>query len=266
MRASFWGVLVLAACQGDTDSDTADQSDTGGDGASSFMGHDFLLESAEGFTPIPDVDIRLWFRVDDEFGPMVSASAGCNHMDGAVALEDDSLVIAGMGTTEMACGKALDAQESWFFGFVLSSPALSYEDPRLTLTGTDASLTFLDSEVATPDVDLAGALWTIDSLIDGEEFSTYNMESPPTLLFDEDGTVRIWDSCNEGQGSYTLTEDTITFSQMTSSYMDCSDETIVIVSEHFLSVVTEGETTFDIDASRVTLMRGSLGLSGTRDE
>ena len=165
--------------------------------------------------------------------------------------------------TEMACDKVLMDQDGWFVDFIAASPVLSYESPRLTLTGDEASLVFLDTEVATPDLDLAGIQWTIDSYIDGESYTNLNLAAPPTLSFDGEGSLDFFDACNSGAGSYELDGNTLTLSAFAITDLACEDELIIEASNHFHSVISAGETTVEIDASRITLMRGTMGISGT---
>ena len=258
--ASF-GIFSLA-CNGGTD--TGVDSDTNTSTQADYVGLSFLLESADGYTPLADVDVRLWISESSSGGLMLRVAPGCNSGEADFTVDDAGvLTVDGIGMAEMACDKASMAQDYWFVDFIMSEPVLSYTAPRLTLTGDEATLVFLDTEVATPDLDLEGTEWTIDGFIDGEAYTNFNLSDLPTLSLDAAGTLDFFDACNVGTGSYELDGNVLILSEFTTSYRECKDEVIIEVSNHFLSVISEGETTVEIDANRITLMRGSMGLSGT---
>ena len=269
MREILLGALLFLGCSGSSDTgDTGDTNDTGNTAPSSavpdFVGLSFLLESTDGFDPLTGVDIRLSFSERTESTLGFRLHPGCNSLDGEFTLDDENrMLVSLLGMTEMACETALMDQDNWFLAFMQANPVLSYEAPRLTLTDTEATLVFLDTEVATPDQDLTGILWTIDTFIDGDAMMAFNLTSPPTILFDEDGTLSFSDSCNSGMASYSASENNLSLSSFSITDLACEDETIIEASSHFHAVMSEGDTFFEIDASRITLMRESLGLSGT---
>ena len=93
------------------------------------------------------------------------------------SVEEDVFILGSAYSTEMGCDTALMDEDIWFTSFFQSSPTLSFDGERLTFTGTEATLVFLDSEIATPDQDLVGPTWEIDTFIDGEVAKTPNFTS-----------------------------------------------------------------------------------------
>ena len=180
---------------------------------------------------------------------------------GTYSVQDDVFRVSGTYMTEMGCDTELMQEDSWFVSFFQSSPTLDFDGERLTFTGTEATLVFLDSEIATPDQDLVGPTWVVDSFIDGDAVSAYNLPESPTLVFSADGDVEIFAGCNSGGGTYTLGDGTISFSPLTSTYMAC-DDVIMTAESHIFSVLGESDLTLEIDASRLTIMGASLGISG----
>ena len=74
---------------------------------------------------------------------------------------------------------------------------------HLTLSTADATLVFLDREVADPDRPLAGVTWSIDTMIDdGSASSMVAGVATPTMEFGADGSFRVFTTCTTGEGSY----------------------------------------------------------------
>lgn len=239
----------------------SDKTDDSAEPGLEFVGMDFQLESAEGYELVAD-GARISFPEGNDF----SFSAGCNNLGGTFSVEEDVFTLGEAYSTEMGCDTALMDEDAWFTSFFQSSPILSFDGERLTFTGTEATLVFLDSEVATPDQDLVGPTWEIDSFIDGDAVSAYNLSESPTLSFSDDGSVEIFGGCNGGGGSYEVDDDgSISFSDLVSTYLEC-DETTMTAENHIFSVLGESGLTFEIDANRLTIVGASLGISGSVQE
>ena len=160
---TIFGLSILFLACGDKGEDTG--SDTGDEQKEvSFAGMDFVLGSAEGYEPIGE-SISLGFGED---GTSIYFSAGCNSFSGSFELDGDALVIGMLSGTEMACGDGLMEQDDWFVSFFTSSPTVEHSGDTLTFTGADATLIYIDEEVAVPDASLTGSTWMIDTYSDGD--------------------------------------------------------------------------------------------------
>jgi heat shock protein HslJ len=218
-----------------------------------------LLESSEGYTPLAGTRLRLSF--DDG---QLSFSAGCNSYFGPYSLCDGKLCASQLGGTQIGCGSELQAQDEWFASFFAASPQLGIAGAALTLEGASATLELLDREVADPDRPLAGRVWSIDTFIQGEAASSLPGTAQPTLEFRTDGTLHVFTTCNGGDGSYTRTGQALTLSPVNYTEAGCSDNRGV-VEQRVQSVMSAGELTFEINANRLTVMRGASGLAATTD-
>ena len=89
----------------------------------------------------------------------------------------------------------------------------------MTFNNPEATLVFLDSEVATPDQSLSGVTWMVDTFIEGESATAYNLNEMPTLNFSDDGMVTFFSGCNSGSGSYVAEAGSISFSDISSTEM-----------------------------------------------
>ena len=236
--------------------------DTGGTSAhitrAELDGRAFLLTQSEGFTPRAGTTVRLSFRASE-----VSFSAGCNGHFGSYQLREEILSVSPLGSTTRGCGREAQAQDEWLATFLSSSPRITRSGDGFTLSGSNATLTFLDREIADPDRPLVGAPWTIDTFIQGDAASRVRAAMPATLTFGEDGKLRFNTSCNMGEADYVVSGDELTFSSLGHTQAACPPSSTA--EPHVLAVLAEGTVKFEIDARRLTIQRGTIGLSATRD-
>jgi heat shock protein HslJ len=150
-----------------------------------------------------------------------------------------------------------------------ASPLLTQAGPRLTLEGTEATLEFLDRELANPDRPLTGRIWTIDTFIDGGAASNFGLQVSPTVEFRDDGSLRVFTTCNVGEGTYGLGEGALAGAMALSdvAYTEevCDPSGSEAARDRIMQVIAAGTVGFEIEAARLTLLRGELGLSATTD-
>jgi heat shock protein HslJ len=221
-------------------------------------GLQFLLASSVGFEPLAGSTVRLSFR-----DGQLSAGAGCNHLGGAFQIRDGTLVVTELGMTEIGCDPEQHTEDEWLLEFLTSRPRITREGERLTLTGTSATLTFVDREVADPDQPLAGAAWTIDTFLRRGGASHLPSAKHPTLTFRMDGTLEVDTTCNTSRGNYTVSGDALTLSNVAYTEKACSSPAS-FVEEQVQAVIADGTLTIHIDARRLTIERGDIGLSALR--
>jgi heat shock protein HslJ len=224
----------------------------------SLNGKQFISVKINGHTLVPGTTIRLTFQ-DGTLG----AQAGCNSMSGSYSIVDSKLVSDGpWAMTEMGCDPALHAQDDWLTTFLGSGPSVSIDGDKIVLTAGDTSIELLDKEVAEPDLQLTGQLWTLSSLIGGDAVSSVPMGVTATITFNEDGTVAFQSGCNSGGGGYTVNGQHIVFSDLVMTEMACpgpqSD-----VEAAFLAVLSADVVDFVIDSDQLTLLAGDNGLQFT---
>ncbi|MEN9581393.1 MAG: hypothetical protein RJA70_4402, partial [Pseudomonadota bacterium] len=155
--------------------------------------------------------------------------------------------------------------EDWLAAFFKSKPTLEQSGDRLTVIGAEASLEFLDEEVADPDRPLVGKQWTVDTLIMGETASNFSLQNAPTILFNDDSTVEVFTGCNSGQGTFEEAAGELTFSQVSFTEIACADMASASAEASMQALLADGVTTFGIDGNRLTLMRGGNGIAATTD-
>lgn len=218
-------------------------------------------EVTEGGVPrdlVANTVLRLRFHEDDR----LTASAGCNTFDARYDVDGGALVVSGGGWTSMGCDAERHAQDTWYFEFLGTGPALELDGDELLLTGGGILIRYLDEEVATPDRDLIGPTWTVDTLIDGEMASTPPMGSgPATLVFGDDGTLDVDSGCNTGVASFAMQGSTLSFSGLSLTETAC-DSPAMELEQAVVAVVGSTEAVaWEIDVRRLDLRTATAGLS-----
>jgi heat shock protein HslJ len=158
----------------------------------------------------------------------------------------------------------LQAQDEWLADFFSSSPRFTLSGNQLTFQGTDATLIFLDSEVADPDRMLTSGTWVVDSLIQGG-VAQAGFPANPTVRFDTQGNVQVFTGCNSGSGDYELMGTELTLTGMIYTEEVCNEVQSIPVEEHIEQVLQDGIVTFQIEARRLTVMRADLGFIATTE-
>ena len=247
--------MLMFAC-GDKSDDTSSPDDTAvvsGD-AYSFEGMDFVFQSAEGFELVGDS-----FSIDFTQDPReMSFGAGCNTHGGEYEVVDGVFEMSGMYATEMGCDMALMDQDSWLANFFMSSPSLVHDGDTVTFTGADATLVFIDEEVAIPDLQLTDITWEIDSYFDGDVASAYNLNVSPSLYFATDGTMTANLGCNGASGTYTENSGSLTITIDTITDAICEGD-LNTVEGHIYNVISNTPT-YEIDGNSITLTAGDKGI------
>jgi heat shock protein HslJ len=228
----------------------------GGDGSQqqasvSPRGRTYLSTAVEGHALVPGTRITLRFGDDGTLG----ASAGCNSIGGEYRIDDDRLVTEQLATTEMGCDAPRHAQDEWLAALLSARPSVRVDGDTLTISDARATVTLLDRELALPDKPLRHTQWFADTVLDGETASS----APGRhvwISFRDDGTFRAHDGCNEVGGTFSVTDDTLTVGELSTTDRACADE---VEAGTVLDELLAGRTmTYGIDADRLTL-RGPHG-------
>ncbi|MEC7984028.1 MAG: META domain-containing protein [Myxococcota bacterium] len=249
---TFFGLSILFLACGDKSNDTSE--DTGSDNGVSFAGMDFVLDSATGYEPTGD-SIYLSFGDD---ASSISFTGGCNHFSGSFEMEGDTLAVGMLSGTEIGCGDGLMEQDDWFVSFFTASPTVEHNGDTITFTGSDATLVYLDEDIAVPDASLTAETWYIDTYIDGGVASAFNIGVSPSMTFGDDGSISVNTGCNDGGGTYIVEGDQLTVSIDTITDAVCEGD-LAYIEGHILSVLN-GAATYSIDGNQLSIDNGSLGI------
>lgn len=192
--------------------------------------------------------------------PRVHASAGCNSLSGNYSLEGGLFVLADGGQTEIGCDLELHDQDDWYFDFLVSSPSIVVDGDTLVLDGDGVHVEYLDQEVATPDAELTGITWTVDTLIEGEIASHTEWPSPATLVFGSDGVVEVNTGCNGGTGTYSVAGIELTFIEIAVTERGCDGDTGRLESVVLDVLHGPQPVTWEVTVDRLSLRGQDAGL------
>ena len=80
------------------------------------------------------------------------------------------------------------------------------------------------------------------------------------MYFGGDGNLQVFTSCNTGEGAFVVNQQTLILSGVSYTEEVCNDQNAATADAHIQAVLTDGEVSFAIEADRMTLTRGELGL------
>lgn len=218
--------IVVAACAGPAvDADDAPASDGASDerdadGASAAgedpdaLEGDWVLTAGtgpEGAVDPPRED-AITLSID---GERWRGKAACNTYQSTVTIDDDSLGVADVAVTEMACtDESLMAAESAYLAAYRAVDSWSFDGDTLTLMGADTELTFTP-QAPEDDATLVGATWTLTSLIEGvgDDAAVSDVPADATLHFADDGSLTGSTGCNDLGSTYELDGSRITLDE-----------------------------------------------------
>ena len=243
------------------DTNPSTTPEPGDDLAALLAGKTYLSQSTTGITLADGAVLRISF--DDG---RISVSGGCNGMGGDVTFEGDAMTVGPMMSTQMACDQPLMDQDSAVQAFLTAGTTVSVDGDTLvltgTLTGSEATITLLDREVADPDRPLADTAWTVTGVISSDAISSGWGSAVATLTI-VDGQAQVNTGCNTGFATVTVDEaaGTIAFGPLALTKMMCDDDAMRLEQE--VSRVLTGTATYSIEAGSLTLMNGTDGLQFT---
>jgi heat shock protein HslJ len=194
--------------------------------------------------------------------PRVTASAGCNTLDGRYSIADGAFVLSDAASTEIGCDTPLHDQDDWYFGFLQSSPSIVVEGDSLVLDGDGTRIEYLDQEAATPDLELQGPTWTVDTIIEGESAFHAEWPTPATLTFGSDGVAAVFTGCNTGTADFRITAPgELVFDSFSVTEEGCTDPLTNDLEAAVLDVLSSQSTVeWEITVDRLSLRTGDVGL------
>ena len=245
--------LCLAAC-GEEGTTTSGETDSAQ--SLDLAGRTFESTQVSGITFADGTVVTLNFEDDT-----ISASAGCNTMNGAATWDDGTLEVGGeLATTMMACPDGLQEQDDWLASLLTSSPAIALDGDTLTV-GDDTTGMVLEERA---NLSLEGTVWQLEEFMSTSAVSAV-AEGIASLTIDAEGTqVQVAAGCNTGSGSVTVepgddaSTGMIVFGPLATTRMACPED-IMTVEAQVLTVL-DGPVEYSIDGSALTLTKGDDGL------
>jgi heat shock protein HslJ len=249
------GLAVIGGCGTDSAGVSTGSTAAGGDvTADDLDGRTFVSTQVDGYALVSGTAVTLSFQ-----NGTLSASTGCNTMNGAVTIEDSKLRADQLASTLIGCPDGLAAQDEWLSGFLQAGPTLALDGSELTMTSGSVTITLVDESVGDPARSLVGSAWTLDGIIEGQTVSSVptGVEAP-FLQIGEDGVAAISTGCNRGSAAVGTNGSTLSFGPLRLTKMACPPDTAGV--EGSVVAVIDGDVTFTIEGARLTLTKGEEGL------
>ena len=212
-----------------------------------------LLRGSVGGEPLELIEgARVSLRID---GSEIGGTAACNQFGGDIDRDGERVTIGALSMTEMACAEPIMGLEAAYLeGFARVDTARRDVD-RLRLTGPATELEFTVLE-PTPDADLVGTQWRLESLIAGDAVSSVFGEA--TLLLADDGAVSGSTGCRSFGGTYTLEGAELTVADLVVDQRACDGQSAG--QDGQVLEVLSGPVQVSLSGDRMTLMSGANGL------
>jgi heat shock protein HslJ len=198
-------------------------------GSSSVAGTSWRLRSIDGEAVAAEVTVTLKVEADGS----LAGNAGCNDYFGSYETDGSSVVISDLGSTLISCEDPFGSVEARYLGALGAVSEWSIaDDGALVLTGSGGELVFdpeagieaseppAEATIAPSDggtTAIVGPTWTLTSFLG---LAVRGLE-PATLVLSDDGTLSGDAGCNDYHGSYELTGDTITISDVGATRKIC---------------------------------------------
>jgi heat shock protein HslJ len=163
---------------------------------------------------VPDSVITLEFTEAGE----LHGTAGCNSYFSSYMIEDDTLTIGAIGSTEMWCEEMME-QEMAFLELLQNASKFELTPSSLIIHAPGGDLTFGLAE----QTSLEGIKWTLNSIAQGDVVDSTPIDKDIYIQFN-DGQAQGNAGCNGFFGSYKIDGDTLTLSEMGTTLMACDEE------------------------------------------
>jgi len=253
-------VLFISACGSDDNGTAGTDGDPGSTtttpGVDPLAAGNWMLTSATvADQPADLLDSHpVTLTID---GTTVGGTAACNGYSGALATGDT--IFDGFAVTEMACEPpaAMDL-ETLYLDALITVSAATLEGDTLVLTGDGVELRF-EAVPDTPDHELTGTNWLLESLVDGDAVSSPLDGGEIDLVLEEGGRLTGTDGCNAFNGEYTLEGGTLGVGPLAQTRKLCEPD--VMTQADHITTVLGTDVTFSIDGDQLTLTGAdALGL------
>lgn len=240
-------LLGLGAC-GSEGSSSATDPDAGDQPTSVAIEGEWALRSGTGSDgPItPGAGSPVTLTIDAE---NVSGSSGCNRYTGPVTVEGTTVGFGPLASTQMACEPAAMALEAAYLTALGAVTDVARDGTALVLTGPDVELV-LDPVTDEPAPELAGTVWVLDGLVEGETASSVAGRGAELRLA-ADGTLSGSTGCRLFRGPWTASGDTVTLGLLATDRRACPPG--LRAQDEFVLAVLQGDLAVELDGSTLTL-------------
>lgn len=242
-------ICLLTACGG---SDSVDAGQGLGDRATpppeeaTYIATS-VTENGEQRVLVEGTELEIHFD-----GDRISASAGCNLINGTYSLTDLGILeVSDLFMTERGCDGPRHDQDEFVANFLADGPAFNVVSQDSIQLSTDGvTIELVDEAVANPPLPLLETEWEVTGFFDASVANTFNVAEPATIQFLDESTAVGHDGCADFTIDVDVDEETVRFDgTLDEPAADC--EELPYVAR--VSASIRGEAAYVIEADKLTL-------------
>jgi len=179
-------------------------------------GTGWKLITLNGQPALPDVTATIIFGSDGQ----LSGSTGCNQYTGTYDTSGSQLTLVPSATTMMACPDPVMKQEQVFMATLSATSTYSVKTNQMTLK--DASGNELATLLLMSAYSFTNTQWSATGYNNGSQaVVSVVVGSEITAIFGTDGSLNGYDGCNNYNGVFKASGNTITIQLAASTKMAC---------------------------------------------
>jgi heat shock protein HslJ len=246
-------VVTVVAASGDP----AAVADT----ASGLPGTLWGLVSLGGNPPVEGTTVTAQFAADGS----LSGSDGCNRYSASYTVEGSTLTVTPGMSTMMACAEPIMAQATAFSKALASAASYTIDGEMLNLVDASGAtvLTFQANAQQ-----LAETTWHAILYNNGKNAVTSVTLPTIAVTFDADGTISGFGGCNNFNGTYTVSGNTIQIGALATTPKACSEPAGIMDEESQFLAALQSATIFQIEGQVLQMQSkdGELAVQLERTE
>ena len=207
-----------------------------------------------------DSEITLNFGADAR----VSGNAGCNDYTGGYNSAGDKLQVGPLATTFKLCHKPDSVMDQEAKYLIALQNSATYEIAGNRLTIRDASGAMQVVATASAPTGLAGTAWKVTGYNNGKQaVVSVIIGTELTLNFSAEGQVSGNAGCNNYNGSYQSTGDSLKVGPLASTRKFCTTPDGVMDQETQYLTALQNAVTYKIEGNNLTIRDASGAMQVT---
>lgn len=206
-----------------------------------------ITENGVNKPPVPGTRVEIDFSAATAF----RASAGCNYLVANATIENGTMVVTDLTSTDKGCVDGRGAQDQWLAELLAASPAFSLSDLKVTLTRQATVIVLEDRQIVDPVRPLVGTRWIVETIAEGGVVS-WALSGPDAILeIEQGGSFQATTGCDGGTltGAAEVRGSHLVFTSVSST--QCKGAANAL--DRAVRATLVGDVLFEINVSRLMI-------------